>query len=345
MSQPRLRAGALRRVPDTIDSLGAAPAPLLARAGLDSDPAAWGNACVRTAQVLTLLDMAADHTGEREFGALVGSRTTVELGEVATVLQGDEPLGLALRHAAALAGTIREGVTFRLVDHRRRAEFREILDRSVDAAANVQLIDGSLSAVLALLRQRLGPAFTPALVRLPPGRGRSADNLERILRAPVQLTDEAPPAIVFPFSLATALAEPSRAAAAARLPVPDAVAAMQDVDLERSCRLIAAGMSEFGQRPSLDGVAATLGVPARTLQWRLNRLQLSFHALCEDVLKRRAEELVATSDLSITRIAMALGYDDLANFTRAFRRWFGVSPGRYRQAAQPAAARRPRVEA
>ena len=38
------------------------------------------------------------------------------------------------------------------------------------------------------------------------------------------------------------------------------------------------------------------------------------------------------SHLAITEIAYLLGFSDASNFTRAFRRWFGVSPRDYRVA-------------
>ena len=41
---------------------------------------------------------------------------------------------------------------------------------------------------------------------------------------------------------------------------------------------------------------------------------------------------LAAGDASIAEIAYILGYGDPANFRRAFRRWTGQSPGRFRRA-------------
>jgi len=38
------------------------------------------------------------------------------------------------------------------------------------------------------------------------------------------------------------------------------------------------------------------------------------------------------TQLSLERVAERLGYSDLANFTRSFRRWTGVPPGVFRAA-------------
>ena len=39
---------------------------------------------------------------------------------------------------------------------------------------------------------------------------------------------------------------------------------------------------------------------------------------------------IEQSQLAITEIAYLLGFSDASNFTRAFRRWHGVSPRQYR---------------
>lgn len=33
----------------------------------------------------------------------------------------------------------------------------------------------------------------------------------------------------------------------------------------------------------------------------------------------------------ILEVANQVGYDDQANFTRAFKRWYGITPGRWRR--------------
>jgi AraC-like DNA-binding protein len=38
---------------------------------------------------------------------------------------------------------------------------------------------------------------------------------------------------------------------------------------------------------------------------------------------------LAVSQQSILEIAYQLGFQDLGNFTRAFKRWFGVSPSTF----------------
>ena len=83
--------------------------------------------------------------------------------------------------------------------------------------------------------------------------------------------------------------------------------------------------------PGLSEIAADQNVSRRTLIRRLKRAGTSYKAVLEDVRKTLAEDYLLRSDLSITRIGYLLGYRDPSNFGRAFRSWFGMSPGRFRR--------------
>ncbi|MCB9659580.1 MAG: AraC family transcriptional regulator ligand-binding domain-containing protein [Sandaracinaceae bacterium] len=83
--------------------------------------------------------------------------------------------------------------------------------------------------------------------------------------------------------------------------------------------------------PSLDDVAKRLRTSPRTLRRQLEREGTRFSTLLEDARRRDALRLLDNPALSAARVAAMLGYEDPANFTRAFRRWTGRTPTRYRQ--------------
>lgn len=90
--------------------------------------------------------------------------------------------------------------------------------------------------------------------------------------------------------------------------------------------------------PKLARVAGTLFVSERTLKRRLQEEDASFQSLVDEVRLDRAGELLTGTGMNLSQIADALGYADAANFTRAFKRWTGISPSQYRnEALQPAA--------
>ncbi len=97
-------------------------------------------------------------------------------------------------------------------------------------------------------------------------------------------------------------------------------------------------MSQPGAAPTLDGIAFSLGLHVRTLQRRLGRQDVAFRELLDICRRRRAISEVGAREHDLATIAARLGYSDAAHFSRAFRRWTGLSPMAYRKAME----RRPR---
>lgn len=97
--------------------------------------------------------------------------------------------------------------------------------------------------------------------------------------------------------------------------------------------------------PTLAEVALGLHLAPRTLIRRLRRLGTTYQAVVNDVLRGRAVELLGNDALKVKEVAAALGFSNPANFGKAFKRWFGTSPGdyRYRQLGRPEVDRRSRL--
>ncbi len=86
-----------------------------------------------------------------------------------------------------------------------------------------------------------------------------------------------------------------------------------------------------GHYPDLASVASQLLLSERTLKRRLQEQSLSFQQLLDQAREQDSRRLLANPRLSIEQIALATGYADPANFTRAFRKWTGLSPRAFRQ--------------
>lgn len=85
---------------------------------------------------------------------------------------------------------------------------------------------------------------------------------------------------------------------------------------------------------SLEAVAARLFLSTRTLKRRLRQHGTSFLELLNATRRRDACDLLVRTDLSIQEIATRLGYENPANFTRAFTRVLGKTPSEYRARAK-----------
>jgi AraC-like DNA-binding protein len=86
--------------------------------------------------------------------------------------------------------------------------------------------------------------------------------------------------------------------------------------------------------PGLAEIAASQHISSRTLIRRLKAGGTSYKAILEDVRRTLAADYLLHSGLSVASIAFRLAYHDPSNFGRAFRTWFGISPGRYRAQAR-----------
>lgn len=86
--------------------------------------------------------------------------------------------------------------------------------------------------------------------------------------------------------------------------------------------------------PSLAVTARLFHMTPRTLHRRLQQEGTSFQDILEQIRHTLALEHLKANRLSIQEIAYALGYTDIANFRRAFKRWQALPPSQYRVAQQ-----------
>lgn len=102
-----------------------------------------------------------------------------------------------------------------------------------------------------------------------------------------------------------------------------------------------------GRRPDLRDVARELASSPRTLQRRLGDLGVSYHQVLEEARRDMASHYLQHSSLELAEIAYLLGYEETNSFVRAFNRWEGVPPGRWREAqrAKAVPSRPPRANA
>lgn len=68
----------------------------------------------------------------------------------------------------------------------------------------------------------------------------------------------------------------------------------------------------------------------RSFQRQLAKEHLSYSLLIDQVRFETAVGLLQDLSLKLIEIALELGYNDAANFTRAFKRWTGISPSQFR---------------
>ncbi len=82
-----------------------------------------------------------------------------------------------------------------------------------------------------------------------------------------------------------------------------------------------------------DSVAERLYRSRSTLQRQLSAEGTSYRDILEDTRKGLAEQYLRDGDYSQAEVAYIVGFSDQSNFARAFKRWTGMTPGDYQNAA------------
>lgn len=80
-----------------------------------------------------------------------------------------------------------------------------------------------------------------------------------------------------------------------------------------------------------EDIARELFMSVRTLHRLLSREGTTFREISNEANTLRARRLLEENKLSMSQIALELGYSDSANFTRAFRNQTGTTPSEYRR--------------
>ncbi len=85
------------------------------------------------------------------------------------------------------------------------------------------------------------------------------------------------------------------------------------------------------QLPTRATTAKYLGLSERTLSRRLQQQGSSFERLLDDVRHESALNAIAHTSLSLSEIALSLGFAEASTFYRAFGRWTGQTPAQWRK--------------
>ena len=299
--------------------------------GLSLTAAEQTNLFVPHTAMLGVFERAARHVGAREFGLSVGQGMAFP------------SFGLWSEYCACGA-TLGEAI-FRICDSVGFQQTRSVvtLEREETFAvlrhypqrlnvANIQHSDHLLYPMLYFLQLFLGAHWRPAWFELNYPRDADAREIETQLPAPVRFGTGAV-GIAMPAACLTAPCtwQQSRITLS-DLTVEDPVQHFSDP--LRS--IVALAMLRLMEgKTDLEGTAELAGVSSRTLQRSLGAEGLNYRDLLDRIRSRRAKELLSETTLTITEVALALGYSEHANFTRAFTRWMGQSPFQYRRRSQP----------
>lgn len=194
-----------------------------------------------------------------------------------------------------------------------------------------QSAECSLASLIALVRWITGKPIRPLEVRLAGEAPQDARPYAALFEAPLMF---AQPQCAMLFSHADmSAALPTANAELARLHdrfAGDYLARFESSRFSHQTRQVLCRLLPQGE-PRREAVAEALHLSERTLQRRLQEEGSSYQQLLDDTRRELAQQYLAAPQMTLLEIAYLLGFAEPSNFFRAFRRWFGVTPGEYRE--------------
>ena len=337
--RPTIAAGFARALFDLAVSRGADRQRLAELSGLDPDdladqdrrvPLAAYKALMRAGQTLARDPALALHFGEA-FGidelSIVGliGHAAPSMGDALTQLNRYGRLAADLGERAAGDGLVlsRRGGHLWLIDTRTSpADFPEFVESGFARMVCAARRAGQVGLVEAVHFTHAAPAYR--------------DAYERVFQVPVVFEAD---------HNALRMADDAWLALTGRHPSPyvhdvlseRAEGLLQALEAtttlrDRVERLLAPALPAGGA--AMDDVAAALGLSRQTLHRRLKAEGATFAQVLDRLRHRLALDHL-DAKISVSETAHRLGFSDPAAFSRAFKRWTGLSPRAHRPARSP----------
>ena len=186
----------------------------------------------------------------------------------------------------------------------------------------------SIKIFIEIIRSGIGTDWLPSEISLRSSRKVCLSVLDR-LNVPNVLVGQPTTSFLVPASLLVALVKPCGIADTS---VVNQLSAEPTCDsLVGTLQMLLKPYLLSSSYPSIDLAAEIAGISSRTLQRLLKQHQVTYTDLIENMRFDLAAHMLADSDQNIIDIALQLGYEHTPNFSRAFKRIFGVTPMQFRK--------------
>ena len=278
------------------------------------------------------LEKAAESAKKPHLGWLIGSSCTyLSRGILGKVVMGSKTIGIGLHWLCRYYPLIQDAthVKLEVIDGTARLSYN-ILDPDIWPREQDALY--TLSIFASFLRAASIDVMSYASIYLQAPKRQKNSDLQKCFHAPITYNASVNE-ITFP---AKFLSNP--------LTTKSQISSDEITELTRSYSVKNRSMS-FCERTkyviytalleskiSQELVAKEIGLSPRTLRRKLSSECQSYQELLDDCrMSIASRELETSNTISLSQLALRLGYSEHSTFTRAFSSWFGVSPRAYRK--------------
>lgn len=329
-----LRSASLIGFEDEVVSLGGDLPRLLSDAGVTLAQLRDADCLIASQQVIELLANGAERLRCLDLGMRVASHQGIAmLGLLGTLLCAQPNLQAAFACAQRYMALHNKAEHWRLQQHGGQVYLRRI-EHFYGAENAQQYREMAMAACARLAREICGGGdMWPLRVEFSHSPLAPGKTYRQHFGCEVLFNQEHD-CLVYAAGVMARPVKPLSSQAQARIDgyLRDLLASLQD-SLEMQVRTLITQTLGVHQH-SLEHIAQLLQLHPRTLQRRLLAEQLSFKQLVQEVKMQLASWHLHASAIDLTRLADALGYNDLAAFSRAFKNHHGLAPSRWREQHQ-----------
>jgi AraC-like DNA-binding protein len=326
MNEPLQRVAVLALVPTLLRRLGADPQEVTAAAGVKPGLLKDAANMMPFALVGRLLHQCSSSTGCPHFALLLGKQSSLSrLGVPGQLSLSANTVGVAIASLIKHQHLNTSGaVSFLSRRGEDAALHYGIYARGVEGTDHIKSL--AIGVYCNAMRSLCGAGWRPTEVHLalrPPADDRP---YRQFFLAPVRFNTQKT-ALIFP-SRWLKHPVPSSDPAGFKQLLSSARATGEPDLVVRVRRAVSEQLLE--RSVSQDEVARSLAWHRRTMSRRLRLQGTSYQKILDEVQFAIACQILRDTDVRVAEIAALFGYSDASGFIRAFRRWSGRTPERWR---------------
>ena len=325
--EPTTLAATAKVIAETLEThYSVDPTPIFAQVGLDISQLSAPGARYPTRNMQALWRAAVDVTKAPCFGLFAGSRVRPSFHALGFSWIACQSLLDSLRRLCRYHDVITTMPLILNLNETDDCYEMTIEYPDPEFAPEIASIDAFVAAIVQLCRAATDSAFAPLSIAFKRSNRCPIDIYEQVLGCPVTMGAER---ITLRFDRES-LEKPLPGINLELAQANDSVVEKYLASLDS--RTVASAVRELliahlpSGNPNQNRIAERMNRSLSTLQRQLQQEGTSYRQIRDDTRRQLATEYVRESKLSLSQIAYLLGYSDQSNFSRAFRRWTGVTP-------------------
>jgi AraC-like DNA-binding protein len=304
---------------------------LFTQANLDVEALKNPNARYPDTHLGKLMQLATESSNDPGFGLVVARHVTpTTLHALGFSLLASESLQAAFLRLVRYYRIVSDAIAIEFDKTKSDYRLSVSFENDNTGVLPAEFVDASMATLLVICRWLKGEDYAPLRVYLVRPTPKNPEVFDAYFRAKIDYGAEYN-ALIFDKTSVNMELPTGNAELAYQNDkiVSDYLARFDNTRLSERVRTIFIERLVTGKF-SEEQIADQLNLSLRSLQRRLRDEQTSYQQLLDETRLELALQYINRTSLSVAQIAPLLGFSDSSNFNRAFKRWLGISPSKYR---------------